>query len=486
MLCKFTIIITMAFTLYPHQVEGIGYLKKRLNENLGGALFMEMRCGKSLTFLRFSKEEKDKLKAPIIISAPANVCTSWVIAIIQDSEEYGNMILEDVLMLPRQEVLDTLGICIQFEGTKAKKAKALARSKELGHRYFIVTHASLRLIDWGFKPSCLVVDESVILAKPGNGYTKHAMKFPAEYKYVLTGNPIPESPLQAFMQMKFVQGKFYNFEQYYSFLNACFYQKGFKQVPKTRHEAGIIKAMTESGFVKTLKELNLGNKVNYQIIEVEMSPLQAKYYGEMVDNWETGEMVADYIMVQQLYLQRICGGYYLTSPTTAEFISDSKLNAILELMENRENSEPIMIWCKFIAEIDYIMDRLTQAGYKGYKGSGSTSASDDDKARRAFNARKLDFVVVQQKKFAMGTSWAGGSTMVFYSNEWSNNFRSQAVARMTLIGKETPTTVIDLCCIGSVDLSVVKALKTKDFDSKKLMSEARYIYMNTLAKGKKK
>jgi hypothetical protein len=72
---------------------------------------------------------------------------------------------------------------------------------------------------------------------------------------------------------------------------------------------------------------------------------------------------------------------------------------------------------------------------------------------------------------------AGADNMIYYSNEWSSNLRTQSEERCSTVSKTTPTMIYDLCCEHSIDHNVVKALKAKDVDAKKLMSEARFKYM---------
>jgi hypothetical protein len=467
----------MKYELYPHQQQGVEYLESRLANNLGGALFMEMRTGKTLTFLRFYKANKHLFPNGVIISAPASVGATWFNSIVEDSDEYGHLPLEKALLLPRQELIDTLGVCPLFKGTKPQKVKALTRAKQLEHKIFIVTHASLRLIDWGFDPSALVIDESVILANPKNGYTKHAIAMNVLYKYVLCGNPQPEGPHQLFMQMKAVQGAFCGFQFYYSFVSSCFNEFGYKLKVRKQWEGRIISQAATDGFVRTRKEIGLGNTKQHRIEEVPMSEEQLNLYEDMIVNWEAEGMVADYVMTQQLYLQRISGGYILHEDNKYEFISNTKVDRIVELMKEELKGEPVIIWCKFISEIEHIYSTLTKEGFKGYKGWGGTKSDDDDLARRNFNAGKLDFMVLQLKKFNAGINLAGGSTMIYYSNEWSCNIRSQSEDRCTAMGKDTPTLIIDLCCENSIDHMIVSALKNKEIDYRKLMSEARFLYL---------
>ena len=71
---------------------------------------------------------------------------------------------------------------------------------------------------------------------------------------------------------------------------------------------------------------------------------------------------------------------------------------------------------------------------------------------------------------AKGQDWSVADTAIYYSNEYSNDLRSQSEDRICHPKKKLPLLIIDLNTESSIDEKVRKILKDKNFDSRMFMS----------------
>ena len=61
--------------------------------------------------------------------------------------------------------------------------------------------------------------------------------------------------------------------------------------------------------------------------------------------------------------------------------------------------------------------------------------------------------------------------MIYYSNGYNLEFRTQSEARIDRIGQKYPMTYIDIICEKTVDERIVKALRSKINIASKVMGE---------------
>jgi superfamily II DNA or RNA helicase len=428
--------------LKDFQIPAKNYLIARDEKNLGGALYMEMRLGKTVVMCDFISEKKPN--DINLVLCPYQVMETWRIQL----EKFG---ITDV------EILD---------GEKSERIEKISANK----RWFILNYEmaeKLEILSYAFQN--IIIDESIRVSNPTAKITKYllAKGIIVPRVYVLAGNPFPENRTQIFSQMIIMQRKFMGESNFYSIRSRYFENFGYDWVPKESTNDIISTEMHKNCFVLSRKQAGLPDLKERMVRKVKMTPEQRKAFNEMLKNFEYNGVSTNFHLSQLNYLQQISGGYDISKK---EFFSEEKIKDIFYLLKNEFRGEPVMIWCRFTHEVEFIAQYLRGYGIECAEIYGEISKENRNEIRLRFNAGKIPVVVATIKSLSKGTDWSGSDTSFYYSNEFSYDERSQSEDRIYHLEKDRPSLIIDFVTENSVDEEVLLAISNKNIDSKLMLS----------------
>ena len=425
--------------LKPHQVAGVDYLCRSPR----AALFMEMRLGKTLTTIRalrlLSIVEK------ILIISPYSVMDAW------ENELKGDGIIPQVLRGSREERLAILNskptpgwVVSNFES---------AERLELHH------------LKW----NAIIIDESTRLANPRSKTTKFFTRnFRAvPRRILLCGNPAPEDPLQYVMQFLFLHGIFMGCSSYWNFRERLCLQRGFDWVLRPGTLDRLHAFVRANSFELSRKEAKMGGEKIYSIRRIPFNDAQREQYKAMLKSFSFGDTEAKHVVAQLVHMQYICGG--LSVEEGHELIGDGKLSELFYLLKGELRGQKVLVWCRFRKEQENICSFLTENGVSNSFINGDTE--DREKIRGYFfgAGATTNVMVMTISAAAKGGDWSAADTAIYYSNLWSNDFRSQSEDRIFHPEKTSPSLIIDLVHEDSIDEDVLKMLREKKYSSEALL-----------------
>ena len=104
---------------------------------------------------------------------------------------------------------------------------------------------------------------------------------------------------------------------------------------------------------------------------------------------------------------------------------------------------------------------------------GGTSSDDRQKAIKAIQdpSSPVKFLVGTPQTGGYGITLTEANTMIYYSNGYDLEKRTQSEARINRIGQTRKMTYIDLIAEGTVDEKIVKALRKKVNIATQIMGE---------------
>lgn len=332
------------------------------------------------------------------------------------------------------------------------------------------------------KRECLMVlDESTYIKSPNAKRTKSICVFGKKitYKRILTGTPAISSPFDVYAQIKFLDWDYWA-------------ERGLKTFAAFKTQYGIFEEMTtDSGqrFQITVAYKNLGelNKMAAEIAtrltkeEVldlppklfskayfDMSPEQARLYEEIRDEFMTflkGEMVTTPLIITRiLRLQQITCGYL---PTDDENLIRLDKNPRLELLRSLVEDLPhqAIVWCRFIEDIDQIMDVY---GKQAFRYDGRVNSDDRLTAKHGFQAGDRKLFVANPAAAGRGLTLHAAKSVFYYSNSFNPEHRIQSEDRAHRIGQDGAILegqmgvhYTDIIGRGTVDNRIVQSLRGK-------------------------
>jgi len=427
---------------YAHQLKA---LKKSHNKELF-AYFMEMGTGKSKVLIDNVSMLYDKGKINgFLLVAPKGVYKNWF-----DSEIPTHMVNH----------IDKKMVLWQANITKSQQLK-LDSLFEPGEDLHILimnvdAFSTSKGVEFAAKflrchRTMMAIDESTTIKNPDAKRSKHICSLGqyAKYKRILTGSPVTKSPLDLYKQCEFLGEGLLDFTSYYAFrtryaiLKTMNFGSHSAKVPVGYQNLQELSDKIALFSDRVLKEdcLDLPD-YTYQKRIIQLSKEQQKIYDQMKNvalaQMDGKLMTTSTALVQLMRLQQITCGHFKADDGTLKIIKNERVNALMDILEEVEGKA--IIWAHWRHDIDSIVKAIE----KVYPGSvmtyyGSTSTEDN--------------------------------VMIYYSNGYDLEKRTQSEARINRIGQKRKMTYIDIICEKTVDERIVKALRKKINIASEVMGE---------------
>ena len=144
--------------------------------------------------------------------------------------------------------------------------------------------------------------------------------------------------------------------------------------------------------------------------------------------------------------------------------SSGKMNALVEVVRELAPRRKVVVWCQFRAEIDWASEVLASELGPDAVVFIDGRVSDEDREARVERLRvdpACRVMVAQVASMGFGVNLQAASAAVYVTNPWSYEKRTQSEARIHRLGQTENCLYVDLICPGTVDESVLEALRRK-------------------------
>jgi SNF2 family DNA or RNA helicase len=171
-------------------------------------------------------------------------------------------------------------------------------------------------------------------------------------------------------------------------------------------------------------------------------------------------------------LHQITCGHFKADDGSIQAIKNNRLSQLLEVLEELEGKA--VIWAHYQFDVKTIVKAIQE---KYGEKSVVTYYGLTPNYERQTNLER--FQTKDETRFLVGTPQTGGygitltaaSTMIYYSNGYDLEKRTQSEARIDRIGQKFPMTYIDILAEDTVDERIVKALRKKINIATQVMGE---------------
>jgi len=341
------------------------------------------------------------------------------------------------------------------------------------------------ILSWVDDRTMIILDES---SKIKNFYayrTKMCIELGklTPYKMILTGTPITQNAHDIFSQFYFLDGGDTFGTSYERFLNNFFQKKGFKYYASKASLQRIHELIYDKSVRFTKDVIKDLPPKTYQVREVEMTPLQEKYYlaiqrQEMIRLASLERIDASNILVTILRLQQITSGFIKPkdlndNPLKERAISSTdedrerplekqnpKLSELMDILEELGDS-PIVIWTRFKYDIHVISEQLKKKGISYITYIGGMNETQREQSEAAFLTGKVRVFLSIPSAGGFGMNLQRASYAIYYCNDFSLQNRLQSEDRVHRMGQKRNVTIIDICCKGTIDYEVLDVLTSK-------------------------
>ena len=461
---------------YAHQLKA---LEMSWNKEVF-AYFMEMGTGKSKVLLDniAMLYDKGKINGALII-APKGVYKNWYDAEIPvhlvNHIQKKVVLWQAMINKGQQKKLNTLFetgvdlhiLIMNVEALSTKKGVDFATK-------FLLSHNTL-----------ITIDESTTIKNPGAKRTKNILSLSklGKYRRILTGSPVTKSPLDLYTQCFFLDPYLLNHASYYSFRTryalmrtANFSGRSVQIVVGYRHLDELAEKLKPFSH-RVLKDdcLDLPPKTFMKRI-VQLTPDQQKIYQQMKQMAlaeMNGKMITTATVLTQLMrLQQITCGYFKADDGTVQEINNNRTSELIDLLYEIEGKT--VIWAHWQNDVKNIIKVVVKEFGEGccvdYYGLTPQDERQDNISKFQ-NDPKVRFFIGTPATGGYGITLTGASNMIYYSNGYDLEKRTQSEARIDRIGQTKPMTYIDILAEDTVDERIVKALRKKVNIATQVMGE---------------
>ena len=329
-----------------------------------------------------------------------------------------------------------------------------------------------------FSHKCIIaIDESTTIKNPSAKRTKNILSLAKHSKYrrILTGSPVTKSPLDLYSQCQFLDPWLLGHQSYYTFRTRYAIMKkistpaGYSvEIPVGYRNLGELSSKVEKFSFRVLKDdcLDLPEKTYTKRI-IELTPEQKKLYKQMKTMALAelnGKMVTTATAITQLMrLHQITCGHFTSNEGDVQPIKNNRIKALMETLEEIEGKA--VIWAHYRHDIDIILKEVRNKygdnSVVTYYGDTSTEDRQDAIKKIQDPNSPVRFFVGTPQTGGYGITLTEASTMIYFSNGYDLEKRTQSEARIDRIGQTRKMTYIDIIAEETVDQKIVKALRSK-------------------------
>jgi len=382
-----------------------------------------------------------------------------------------------------------------LDGSQKERLKKFKEAGDKPH-IFITNHEALAVMKdliyeihlW--RPEFLIVDESHRFKEMASKRTKELVKLAdtIEYKLILTGTPILNSPLDIFAQFRILCCGFpeeYGFERnFYSFRARYFYDKNsgmpsHVHFPDWQIRPESFKAINEKIYkhaMRVTKEecLDLPDELE-EIFEVDMTDEQRKHYDAMRDEFityvESEACVSQLAITKALRLQQIASGFIkLENGEVIRFKKTPRQEALKEFLATLSSEHKVIVWSVFKENYTQIKEVCDELKLKYVEVHGEISNEQKfENVDKFNNDNQIRVFIGHPGSGGIGINLVSSTYSIFYSRSFNLGDYLQAKARNHRGGQTKKVTHIHLSTKNSLDEKITNALANKIELSEKLL-----------------
>jgi len=325
----------------------------------------------------------------------------------------------------------------------------------------------------------IVADESDLIKTPSAKQTRSAWSLAklCKYRVIMTGTEVTQGPLDLYAQTQFLKPGIMGCPNFATFRNryaewrervitsGAGSSRRFQELVRYRNMDEMKQRLkTFSSVVRKDDCLDLPPKV-YVTRTVVLGAEQRKHYELIKDRvlaeCEYGTVTTEHALTKLLRLSQVTGGFLpLDDEEAGRALPNAKLALLLHDVETIPQNQSIIVWARFRAELELLTKELSAYGKVArYWGAipRDTRASEAEE----FKKGERRFIVAQPQAGGRGHTWLAGTTVMYFSNNYSWSNRAQSEDRPHRIGQVNTVTYFDYVAEDTVDVKIVEALKQK-------------------------
>lgn len=317
-----------------------------------------------------------------------------------------------------------------------------------------------------FKWSLVVFDESQRLKKRSTIQSRLGLKLNNQSRRVaLSGTPMDGDPIDLWAQFRFVEPQALG-EKWSIFENQYLMRTGYMGYQR------VFRPEKHNQFLKIIQPYSL--RINKRDVlpgpapEVIIAPVcllgsQASLYHtlerDMISSFGNSKITSSLKITLINKLQQITGGFVIDDEGNTISVGNAKLRKLQVLVKKLE--KPIVIFCRFRAEIDAIHQKLSLSFSRVETIHGGIKNQLRSHIQNDFQGGLVDILICQLKTGGVGIDLFRSHNAVFYSMSHSYIDFDQAISRLDRRGQKNKVNIFLIKAVNTIDEDLSKAITSK-------------------------
>lgn len=296
---------------------------------------------------------------------------------------------------------------------------------------------------------------------PTAAQTKGLLKLDSDYKVSMTGTLLTNSPLDAFVSLKWLgvdNSTFTNYKFYY-----CSYAGTFNNILIGYKNVDVLKDQLSTCSLRRTNELLDLPEKNIIQEYVTMDDKQAEFYANIVDGIVNQVDKVDLNPTNILSMTiRLRQATVCPSTLTSENIPSAKVERAIDLAkEIIDNGNKVVIFSVFKDALSYIMEELKE--YDPLLFTGDIKDEIIDAQKEEFqNSDKHKVICATCQKMGTGHTLTAASYAIFLDTPWTAADLRQCEDRIHRIRQNKSVFIYHLITEGTIDERVNEIVQTKE------------------------
>lgn len=453
--------------LRVHQRKGLAWALKVPHP----ALFWKMRLGKTLVAIRASKLYRNCHR--ILVVAPFGPLGGWMEELTAEGEQY------TLLVGSKTQRLKKLNIALTNPG------KMWCLLNKEGFRPL----PEIANVDWDM----VVLDESHFIKSPPRAKLKRNNKkvkytvgslvtrffidnFRAvRHRWLLTGTPAPESPLDYFCQLLFLNPTLLTTRSYYHYQHKYFEAQGYEWKITEEGKKALNWTLSKCAHFLTREEVKLGGVIVRETRLIKLPANVRKIYNTLekeflLENSGKETLMTQFAGQKYHWLLALCAGFY-----DSHYCFPHKINELFSLCTGELLGEQLVIWCQRVQEIELINELMEERHISCRMIHGKVKPGMREQFRKDFQAGKIQNLVIQPETMKEGTKMTAASALVYFNSPAAAVTREQTESRHIDTDTNDNALVVDLVCNDTIEEDILEAQVWKESDQEMIARVQRSI-----------
>lgn len=374
-----------------------------------------MRLGKTLPVVRFLKQCHDANR--ILVVGPYSVLSGW--------KEH----------VPESYVIN---------GNSKERDQFFSDTADIGGWFLINKEAHLYVDFLRYGWDAIIIDESFITnpqAKVTNYFIKNSK---AKYRIILSGTPAPESELQYFTQLQWINPVILGHKNFWEFRAKRFRAEGFDLVMPFKEKKWLAERLAKYCSILSRKDVKLNKAKIYETRKVILTKDNRRKYRQIEEDAMLGDDILKFAGQRWNELRRICSG-------------QEKIDELINLLYGELKGKQVVIYAWYVEEVDWIATELQCPAIHGV-----VSKDDRESIRNKFQKSEFYHIVIQPETMKFGSCFSSADAAVFFSRPSSLLTNQQVEERTEDLSTPDSTLIVDLVAENSIDEDILVSIKLKE------------------------